>query len=331
MILAEIAANYGTPLEFTEQIRLVLLLLPIGYGADCAALNERSAGEVVDLGPIEAFLATGSRAALVVGGAGEGKSTIASLAMERLTVDGVGVAALHLCKRADARRQDPLLVARSLIYQLALRRPRARAVVFERLLSAEGGDAEAAALLQDEDKATALLVAALDAAPGALLIVDGLDEARLGGGRNRVLELLLTVGAQAAGVRLLVLMRPDAVVQRRLELAFAGGVRAFTPAELLPGDGGGDGRQRVLRLVAGALQRAHPTAAVAGLDLDGAYGGWFEAEPPDGATRQLLALMVAALEPLTLAHLQARCAVGVVWRLGELGSWGVGVVGGAAR
>ena len=49
MIMKEIVAAYGSPSEFTEQLRLRLLLQPIGYEADLAALLERSAGETARL------------------------------------------------------------------------------------------------------------------------------------------------------------------------------------------------------------------------------------------------------------------------------------------
>ena len=55
-------------------------------------------------------------------------------------VANLGVDALHLCKRADARRQDPLRVAHSLLYQLALKAEAVRAVVFEWLLGKDSGE-----------------------------------------------------------------------------------------------------------------------------------------------------------------------------------------------
>ena len=50
----------------------------------------------------------------------------------------------------------------------------------------------------------------------------GLDEA-VSGGRNTVLELLLQLGEVGDGVRAIALARPDSIMQRRLELSFAGG------------------------------------------------------------------------------------------------------------
>ena len=85
MITAHIEAKYGTLQQFTEQLRLRLLLQPLGYDADLAKLRARCAGEVASLGPIKEALGDGgvdgSRAALVVGGAGEGKSTVAAQAL----------------------------------------------------------------------------------------------------------------------------------------------------------------------------------------------------------------------------------------------------------
>ena len=102
MITKHIEDRYSSMREFTEQLRLRLLLKPLGYEADLAALRERCAGETASLGALAASLPAaepggggsggggggdeddagrvGGRAALVVGGAGEGKSTIASQA-----------------------------------------------------------------------------------------------------------------------------------------------------------------------------------------------------------------------------------------------------------
>ena len=57
MITAHIEERYGTLQEFTEQLRLRLLLKPLGYKADLLALRERCAGEVAMLGPIKEGLA----------------------------------------------------------------------------------------------------------------------------------------------------------------------------------------------------------------------------------------------------------------------------------
>lgn len=55
--------------------------------------------------------------ACVVAGSGEGKSTFSACLSQQPWVD-----AFHFCKHADARRQDPVLVAKTLAYQLAVSR-----------------------------------------------------------------------------------------------------------------------------------------------------------------------------------------------------------------
>ena len=111
-----------------------------------------------------------------MGNAGEGKSTIASKAVKELNVT-----ALHMCKRADARRQDPLMVARSLLFQLLLKDKSARAAVADSLgLRVDGTaevDAAASVQVENRDAVTAVLLTALKAATTPLLLVDGLDEA----------------------------------------------------------------------------------------------------------------------------------------------------------
>ena len=53
MILAKIAAKYDTPLEFTEQIRLVLLLLPPIVSSGTRTSSLTAADMVVILRPVQ--------------------------------------------------------------------------------------------------------------------------------------------------------------------------------------------------------------------------------------------------------------------------------------
>ena len=151
----------------------------------------------------------------------------------------------------------------------------ARAEVFSQLLGSGGDDSAATTTaLADETAALGLLIKALGASPGAVLLMDGLDEAE-SGGRNKVLELLLAVGEQTADTRVLALCRPDDVVKRRLKLAFKGGLQVLAPADVLPA---ADGQQRVLKVVLSGLRERHPKAAAqGGLRLDAAYAAWFSA------------------------------------------------------
>ena len=124
--------------RFTQDLRLRFLLRPMGYDADLDVLRERGREEEYHFSPLRAHLdasypahepepehasgaskTTATPLALVVGGAGEGKSTMAAAMLDGGDGGGAFVHAAHFCKRADARRQDVVAVACSLAYQLA--------------------------------------------------------------------------------------------------------------------------------------------------------------------------------------------------------------------
>ena len=104
----------------------------MSYAEDMAALLARTRGHAeYPLNPVLEFVSSQSenieskegtfpvssgRLACIMGGAGEGKSTLAAALAERKWFD-----AIHFCKKADVRRQDKALVIRSLSYQLASR------------------------------------------------------------------------------------------------------------------------------------------------------------------------------------------------------------------
>ena len=56
MICAHIEEKFGSLRKFTEQLRLRLLLKPLGYAADLTVLRERCNAEVADLSAVGAFL-----------------------------------------------------------------------------------------------------------------------------------------------------------------------------------------------------------------------------------------------------------------------------------
>ena len=99
--------GYGSMTKFTRELRSRLLLRPMSYSSDITALRNRA-------GPSSAYQfdqvkqhveAAADRVCCVVGGPGEGKSTLAAMML-----DGEGgtagiIHASHFCKRADTNRQ----------------------------------------------------------------------------------------------------------------------------------------------------------------------------------------------------------------------------------
>ena len=117
---------------FSGLLKLLLILKPMSYAEDMAALLARAPGHAeYPLNPVQDFVSLQSenveskegapsvssgRLACIMGGAGEGKSTLAAALVARKWLD-----AIHFCKKADIRRQDKALVIRSLSYQIASR------------------------------------------------------------------------------------------------------------------------------------------------------------------------------------------------------------------
>ena len=315
LIYAMIEKKFGSNKELTEQLQLRLMLRPMGYAADTAALLRRAKGETFRLDALRDFVrGGGGRAAVIEGVAGEGKSTIsAKMVGEENIVDAV-----HMCKRSDVSRQNPLLVAHSLAYQLALRRPK------DMRCAILGLDADQLKRARsDADEAvTVLLLEPLKTIPEGehvVLLMDAMDEGAVGGaGRNAPGEVLQKVMKATSGtnkVSVVMTTRPDVKAVRAVRVAM--GVPSgeedrqcwlsFAPASLRGGgDGiksGGeeDGGGRLLRLLTEELHRRNLRAPT---NLDDAYRALFQATPLGEVERRLLVTVAAAREPLTEAHLQ---------------------------
>lgn len=117
-IHGEIEKRFGGLDKFTRHLKLRFLLNPLDYEADMKVLRQRAKTETFRFDAIRKFFEDGGNVACIVGGAGEGKSTISATALNGVSLDA---AAVHICKDADVRRQDELRVIHSLAYQLAVR------------------------------------------------------------------------------------------------------------------------------------------------------------------------------------------------------------------
>eukprot|EP00198_Chlamydomonas_reinhardtii_P013244 XP_001702581.1 predicted protein [Chlamydomonas reinhardtii] len=215
MILGLVEERYGSCDLFDAKLRLQVLLEPLSYRVDVRKLAARAGGTHWHWEPLRRWLEAGggpsvgdgsssgsSRLLCVVGGAGEGKSTVsaqlAAAAAGGSSAEGVedssagqrgsllppGCAvAYHFLKYSDARRLDPVRMIKSIAFQLAEKLPEVRAVLL-------GLDVKAVAALQEPEKAfQMLLLQPLVAFQGALLqgrastsqpiliLIDALDEA----------------------------------------------------------------------------------------------------------------------------------------------------------
>ena len=334
MIHGEIETKFGfgSLRRFTEELKLRFLLRPMGYKSDLDALKKRGSTNAYRLDALRAHVReSGGRVACVVGGPGQGKSSVASAALDIAD-------AHHFCKRGDVRRQDVLEMVRSLAFQLAQRFDEAR----EYVLSLEEGTV--AETLADADAAVReLLVAPLarlaEAGKHAVLLIDALDEADDDRhGANAAVRLIRdAVRGARGGVSAIVTTRPDAQATadgfprlRVLDYEYGEGMRRFSPGDVLGEQTRGDGEEgsasevptawavcldkmadskvyqlvvrELLRREGGSLADVPPPS-----DVDAAYRMWFDRAPASSrrsdGVRRLLAIVLASREPLSSAHI----------------------------
>ncbi|PNH10474.1 WD repeat domain-containing protein, partial [Tetrabaena socialis] len=266
---------------FNEMLKLQLMLQPLSYKVDVQRLQARAAGTAWEFGPVRAWLGGGARLLSVLAGAGEGKSTLSAALVEELGGGRDCVLAYHFLKYNDQRRAgrlDPVLMVKSLAFQLAIQMPALRPLLF-------ATDVARVALTSDPDEAFRLLLAeplqqaAAEGGAGAtqpiVLLIDALDEAdpqddgtaaEEGGTYdgtavrgvavcgNKAYQLLANqLKTLPANVRVVVTTRPDAMgggVRAALDATFEGhgGVLHLAPRQLRKGPeqgresgGGGEG------------------------------------------------------------------------------------------
>lgn len=121
-ILEQVEAH-GSVTDFNTKLALRLLLAPLSYRVDIKLRSSRAgAHEQWDMRPFTSWLddASASRGAVLIAGAGTGKSTVSAMLLQHEATQG-RVAAHHFFKYNDVRRQDPLRIIHSLAFQLAIR------------------------------------------------------------------------------------------------------------------------------------------------------------------------------------------------------------------
>ena len=349
MIRKEITERfgYGTLQRFMTELRLRLLLRPMSYAADLKALRDRA-------GPKESYnfdavrqhvAAAASRVVCVVGGSGEGKSTLAAMVLSNDGGDeGAGfIHAAHFCKRADTNRQDIGGIARSIGYQLAQHANHSDGLMF----GLSPNEAETAQ--NDPDAAVQLLIVRqleglATAGRRVVLLVDALDEAE-DNGTNRVVRLLQSLGkAKTGALSVVVTMRPDPAANLEIMKSAYGveNVLVLPPSSFMGNAKSEDEfrgapewaaamveneQNKIWQIVCrGFFEKWLASGRLAAelppppADIDEAYRLWFEMEPPTEDVQRLLGVLISAREPLSSAHLDA---LGLLAARRSLPGWGL--------
>ncbi|XRB14264.1 EF-hand domain-containing protein [Pseudoscourfieldia marina] len=325
MIHGEITGKFGfaSMKHFTEELKLRFMLRPMSYESDLQALRERGQSNNYQLEELrEHVTSTGGRLACIVGGPGEGKSSVASAALDL-------VHAAHFCKRADVRRQDVLEMVRSLGFQLGQRFD----VVRECLIDLEE-DTAAKALVDPDVAVNALLVKPLkkliESQMHAVILLDALDEADDDRHiSNAAIGLLRHLARDVrSSVSVLVTTRPDAdgdyPRRRVLKHDWEGGMRVMEPAHVLgsatvavevekeesrllgPWEEAMRNMQsiKVYQIVAREFVKRYGTSVEPPADIDAAYKLWFDrAAKDDEEVRRLIDIVLASREPLSSVHI----------------------------
>ena len=80
MILGKVKAEHGSTANFNQKLKLQLMLQPLSYRADLARLQQHTPGTSECLRRIKEWVlkTDGSRCLCLLGGPGEGKSTVAA-------------------------------------------------------------------------------------------------------------------------------------------------------------------------------------------------------------------------------------------------------------
>ena len=170
---------------------------------------------------VEAWLAdpAGARVFCLVGGAGTGKSVVASLVLRRLLAEQRG-AAHHYCRHDDAASSSPAAICESLAAMLSASIPGfAAAIHHAKTEVAAALDGGTAAELFDQLLRRPLSQVSLPANVPLVVVIDALDELA-GEGRALVLSLLTSSGLGGAlppWLRVFVTSREDRQVQRKLK------------------------------------------------------------------------------------------------------------------
>lgn len=245
--------------------------------------------------------------------------------------------AYHFLKHNDERRLDPVRMAKSLAFQLARQLPEYRAAllaldgqVVDKLTKVNDACAMLLNPLMRVRGPVAILVDALDEADPAVEQETGFDPTKhpvIPAG-NRALRLITAFFAKLPpNFRFFFTARPETArgeLKAILARAFGASAHYVGPHEVLVGQEAEEGKVMVHDIVVAECglhgELPSPAAAPGLHNLYDAYLALFERGSPIGGHRvELLEVLLAAREPLTLALLQA---MGLEPHLTALPGWG---------
>ncbi|KAG2498300.1 hypothetical protein HYH03_003561 [Edaphochlamys debaryana] len=186
-IVADVKSQYGSVGAFNDRLRLTLMLQPLSYAVPLSRIPAAPRGERWELGPVRDWLSGGGRVLCLLGGPGEGKSTIAAVLAG---TEGVrqSLVAVHFANRLDVRTLDPLAMVRSLAFQLADKIPEMRPALLAANTPELAASADAAAafaaliakpleLVAPRRRRGQANRAGSNAGRQLVILIDGIDEA----------------------------------------------------------------------------------------------------------------------------------------------------------
>ena len=346
-ILGEIEAYHGSLQKFDDKLRLQVILKPLPYNVLHAEKNlllrrtELNDSLPVHMSQYEAWLALShgapnyKQAFCIVSGPCTGKSTLSAKICESLlgsstrqlsrcvsAADGVDrekLIAFHFLKSGDADSLDPLVIVKSIAFQLSPLIPKLQS----HLMSLKPTQVDS---ISDSRSAIDILLSPLASYEGDLVVViDGLDESD--SSQSHGMELLQTlVSAMTRSTRFVLSTRSDPSssfahgtdVKASIRAIFSDSVQFYDPQ---PRYASCLSYQTVLN-ECHLIDHVPPLRGYASMeDLYKAFGAVFDRQPPRGQRMIDLVSILAA----SRQHLSVRMLEGMGFRrddLEELPAWG---------
>ena len=322
--------------SFNTNLKLQLMLKSISHKTDLDQLLSRSKNTQWKLGPVSEWINSPSmsRALVIMGGAGVGKSSISAAICNLLlgmnqdqpsssSSSPAPIAAAHFIKFSDARRLDTVRALKWICFQLAKQIPEFAAA----LLKLSAADVQK---LTDFVAAFEMLLSLLPKlmSQPVFLLFDAIDEAdpieyQFAGSKvniikpsgNRMMYMLTScLVLLPANFRFIITTRPDAMmngVKGTLERSFksSGGVSFIEdPSSLRASDGAVSSSKESKVMIfdyiydrCGLDKLGFPRPPSPSLtDTYAAYQAIFDLHKPSKDELRLLSVLVAAQEPLSV-------------------------------
>ena len=346
MILDEVLINQGSFEAFDSNLKRQLILDPISYNVDLKQLYLRSLGTKWLFGPIIKWMkeSASPRALVIMGGAGEGKSSISAAICDQLfgmnpdrkikndesSYLSFPIAAAHFLKFSDARRLDTVKIIKSICFQLARQIPlfseallKLSAADVDKLTDFEAAYGKLLSLLPNlTDKTIFILIDAIDEADPIEQQLAGYnkDEVQIKPCGNRTMYMLASCLAPRlpSNFKFILTTRPDAMmsgVKNTLTRTFgAKGVMFIDdPSSLRDSSNTAASSENGKVMVFDYIYKnckldelGIPYPPCPSLnDTYDIYKAIFDANMPSEEHKRLLNVLVAAQEPLSVSLLES--------------------------